>query len=221
VLLRVVRNKFIGDTLTTIGIDFFTMTVELERLIARATIWDTGTVNFLFKLHWLLTFLEAGQERFRVVSNASYRGAHGVVVVYDITNHESFQNVSRWIADVREVAPQASLILLGNKSDLIHLRAVTTAEARAFAEANGLAFMETSARDASNVKEAFRALLEGTSCSLLTGSCTHCGTDITEDFFKGRPDFADNGATTKGGKTVPIRPNTDTEEMNKQSTCCL
>eukprot|EP01034_Spumella_vulgaris_P027285 gene27285-33982_t len=111
--------------------------------LSQAQIWDT-----------------AGQERYRAITSAYYRGAVGALLVYDISKHVTFENVERWLKELRDHAEQNIVIMLvGNKSDLRHKRAVTTEDAMAFAETNKLAFIETSALDATGVDESFRQIL--------------------------------------------------------------
>lgn len=113
----------------------------------KAQIWDT-----------------AGQERYRAITAAYYRGAVGALLVYDIAKHLTYENVERWLRELRDHADQNIVIMLvGNKSDLRHLRAVLTEEAKAFAERNGLSFIETSALDSTNVDMAFQNILTGKS----------------------------------------------------------
>lgn len=91
-----------------------------------------------------------------------YRGAVGALLVYDIAKHLTYENVERWLRELRDHADQNIVIMLvGNKSDLRHLRAVPTDEARTFAERNGLSFIETSALDSTNVETAFHNILTG------------------------------------------------------------
>ena len=91
-----------------------------------------------------------------------YRGAVGALLVYDIAKHATYVNVTRWLKELRDHADSNIVIMLvGNKSDLKHLRAVPTDEAKAFAAENGLSFIETSALDASNVEGAFQTILTG------------------------------------------------------------
>lgn len=91
-----------------------------------------------------------------------YRGAVGALLVYDIAKHLTYENVERWLRELRDHADQNIVIMLvGNKSDLRHLRAVPTDEAKAFAERNGLSFIETSALDSTNVETAFQNILTG------------------------------------------------------------
>lgn len=124
----------------------------------------------------ILTVL-AGQERYRAITSAYYRGAVGALLVYDIAKHQTYENVTRWLKELRDHADQNIVIaLVGNKSDLKHLRAVPTDEAKEFASMssfnrrgsttdsvaqNGLTFIETSALDASNVESAFQNILTG------------------------------------------------------------
>ena len=91
-----------------------------------------------------------------------YRGAVGALLVYDIAKHLTYENVERWLRELRDHADQNIVIMLvGNKSDLRHLRAVPTDEAKAFAERNNLSFIETSALDSTNVEQAFHQILTG------------------------------------------------------------
>ena len=98
----------------------------------------------------------AGQESFRSITRSYYRGAAGALLVYDITRRETFSQVDRWLTEARENASQNMVIMLiGNKLDLEHKRAVTKEEAMAFARTNKLIFLETSAKTAENVEKAF------------------------------------------------------------------
>lgn len=107
-------------------------------------------------------FRAAGQERYRAITSAYYRGAVGALVVYDISKHGTFENVEKWLKELREHADANIVIMLvGNKSDLRHLRAVPAEESRAFAEKHNLSFIETSALDSTNVEAAFQTILTG------------------------------------------------------------
>ncbi|KXZ54215.1 RABB1 protein [Gonium pectorale] len=98
----------------------------------------------------------AGQESFRSITRSYYRGAAGALLVYDITRRETFNHLASWLEDARQHAnPNMTIMLIGNKSDLTHRRAVTTEEGEQFAREHGLIFLETSARTAYNVEEAF------------------------------------------------------------------
>lgn len=142
-LSRFTRNEFNLESKSTIGVEFATKSISVDAKTLKAQIWDT-----------------AGQERYRAITSAYYRGAVGALLVYDITKHITFENVARWLKELRDHAEANIVIMLvGNKSDLRHRRAVPTEEAMGFAEANNIAFIETSALDATGVEEAFRQIL--------------------------------------------------------------
>jgi len=142
-LSRFTRNEFNLESKSTIGVEFATRSINVDSKTVKAQIWDT-----------------AGQERYRAITSAYYRGAVGALLVYDIAKHATYVNVSRWLKELRDHADANIVIMLvGNKSDLKHLRAVPTDEAKAFSTQNGLSFIETSALDASNVESAFQTIL--------------------------------------------------------------
>jgi small GTP-binding protein len=138
-LSRFTRNEFNLESRSTIGVEFATRSIQVDGKTVKAQIWDT-----------------AGQERYRAITSAYYRGAVGALLVYDIAKHVTYESVDRWLKELRDHADQNIVIMLvGNKSDLRHLRAVPTEEARAYAERNQLSFIETSALDSTNVEAAF------------------------------------------------------------------
>ncbi|OEL37140.1 Ras-related protein RABA2a [Dichanthelium oligosanthes] len=142
-LSRFTRNTFSLDSKSTIGVEFATRTIQVEGKTIKAQIWDT-----------------AGQERYRAITSAYYRGAVGALLVYDVTKGTTFENVKRWLNELRGHADANTVIMLiGNKTDLGHLRAVAQEDATALAEREGLSFVETSALDATNVDRAFETLL--------------------------------------------------------------
>lgn len=142
-LSRFTRNEFNLESKSTIGVEFATRSIVVDGKRIKAQIWDT-----------------AGQERYRAITSAYYRGAVGALLVYDIAKHLTYENVERWLKELRDHADDNIVIMLvGNKSDLRHLRAVPTDEARAFAEKNGLSFIETSALDSTNVEASFQHIL--------------------------------------------------------------
>nr|ABR18090.1 unknown [Picea sitchensis] len=142
-LSRFTRNEFCLESKSTIGVEFATRTVQVEGKTIKAQIWDT-----------------AGQERYRAITSAYYRGAVGALLVYDITKPTTFENVGRWLKELRDHADSNIVIMLvGNKSDLKHLRGVSTEDAQSFAEKEGLSFLETSALEATNVERAFQTIL--------------------------------------------------------------
>jgi small GTP-binding protein len=109
----------------------------------------------------------AGEERYRAITSAYYRGAVGALLVYDIAKRVTYENVERWLKQVRDHADHNIVIMLvGNKSDLRHSRPVPTEAAKQFAEKHGMSFIETSALDSTNVEQAFQTILTGRSRSL-------------------------------------------------------
>ncbi|KAE8697375.1 Ras-related protein RABA4a [Hibiscus syriacus] len=143
ILARFARNEFSLDSKATIGVEFQTKTLVIQHKSVKAQIWDT-----------------AGQERYRAVTSAYYRGAVGAMLVYDITKHQTFDHIPRWLEELRGHADKnIVIILIGNKSDLENQRAVLTDDAKEFAQKEGLFFFETSALESTNVETAFLTVL--------------------------------------------------------------
>jgi len=142
-LSRFTKDEFTKDSKSTIGVEFATRQIEHDGKRIEAQVWDT-----------------AGQERYRAITAAYYRGAIGALLVYDITKRESFENCERWLRELRAHAdPSIVAMLVGNKCDLRHMKQVDVEDAKDFAEDNNLAFIETSALDATNVDLAFETIL--------------------------------------------------------------
>lgn len=119
-LSRFTKNEFNLESKTTIGVEFATKTIETEGKIIKAQIWDT-----------------AGQERYRAITSAYYRGAVGALLVFDITKDQTFKNIDRWLQELKDHADQNIVIMLvGNKTDLDHLRDVKVEESKQYAEEN-------------------------------------------------------------------------------------
>lgn len=142
-LSRFTRNEFNLESKSTIGVEFATKSLNVDGKIIKAQIWDT-----------------AGQERYRAITSAYYRGAVGALLVFDVTRRATFENVERWLRELREhTDPNIVVMLVGNKSDLRHLVAVSTDDGKALAERESLFFMETSALESTNVENAFSEVL--------------------------------------------------------------
>ena len=142
-LLRYVKNEFASDMRSTVGVEFGTKMLKIENYDVKAQIWDT-----------------AGQERYRAITSAYYKGAKGVLIVYDITRKNSFDNVDKWLNDFKMKSDEdAAIVIVGNKSDLINEREVSIEEATLKAQVNHLAFFETSAKENENVHSAFMSLM--------------------------------------------------------------
>merc|ERR1712010_403571 len=141
-VLRFVRGQFFEYQESTIGAAFLTQNVSLNDYTVKFEIWDT-----------------AGQERYHSLAPMYYRGAAAAVVVYDITNAESFARAKSWVKELqRQGSPNIVIALAGNKCDLASKRKVEASEASEYAKDNGLLFMETSAKTALNVEELFKAI---------------------------------------------------------------
>ncbi|XP_059285262.1 ras-related protein YPT3 [Lycium ferocissimum] len=187
-LSRFTKNEFNLESKSTIGVEFATKSLKIEGKVIKAQIWDT-----------------AGQERYRAITSAYYRGAVGALLVYDVTRHVTFENVTRWLKELRDhTDPNIVVMLLGNKSDLRHLVAVSTDEAKSLAEREALYFMETSALEATNVDNAFTEVL----------------TQIYGIVSKKAVETGDEGATTSAppkGQTINIK---DEGSTWKKFGCC-
>eukprot|EP01125_Pyxidicula_operculata_P021792 TRINITY_DN8644_c0_g1_i1.p1 TRINITY_DN8644_c0_g1~~TRINITY_DN8644_c0_g1_i1.p1 ORF type:complete len:211 (+),score=48.61 TRINITY_DN8644_c0_g1_i1:301-933(+) len=142
-LSRFTKGEFYEETKSTIGVEFAVKSVQLHSKTVKAQIWDT-----------------AGQERYRAITSAYYRSAVGAMLVYDIVQKETFDNIERWLTELRQHAdPNIVIMLVGNKSDMRHVREVPTEKAEQFCKENGLSFVETSAKDNENVEFAFEKLI--------------------------------------------------------------
>lgn len=116
-------------------------------------------VSYRFSLFISAQWDTAGQERFRTITSSYYRGAHGIIVVFDVTDAESFSNVKQWLNEIDRYASESvNKLLVGNKSDLTGKRAVEYATAKAFADEIGVPYIETSAKAATNVEQAFMTM---------------------------------------------------------------
>ena len=141
-LLRFVDNQWSDLFVPTIGVDFKIRTMEIDNKNVKLQIWDT-----------------AGQERFKNITASYYRGAHGIFVVYDISDTESFKNINNWLIEIEKNANKnVYKILVGNKCDLEDKRTVSYQQGKELAETYGMQFIETSAKSNTNVDEAFHLL---------------------------------------------------------------
>ncbi|CAO3610637.1 unnamed protein product [Cunninghamella echinulata] len=180
------RNEFNLESKSTIGVEFATRSIEVNSKTVKAQIWDT-----------------AGQERYRAITSAYYRGAVGALLVYDISKQSTYESVSRWLKELRDHADSNIVIMLvGNKSDLRHLRAVPTDEAKQFAAENGLSFIETSALDATNVDLSFQRIL----------------TEIYRIVSNKALESSNNAIKPTGGQTILVSQTPD--EQKSSGGCC-
>ncbi|MFS8023599.1 Ras-related protein YPT3 [Helianthus anomalus] len=190
-LSRFTRNEFNLETKSTIGVEFATRSLNVDGKVIKAQIWDT-----------------AGQERvclYRAITSAYYRGAVGALLVYDVTRHATFESIERWLKELRDhTDPNIVVMLIGNKSDLRHLLAVSTEDGKALAEKESLYFMETSALEATNVENAFSEVI----------------TQIYRIVSKKAVEAGDEGASASvpsKGATIDV---TDASSGGKGFGCC-
>ena len=140
-LIRFTDDKYEEGYVTTIGVDFKIKTLIIEGKSVKLQIWDT-----------------AGQERFRNIVSSYYKGAQGIMMVYDITDLESFRYLDSWLKEIEKNASKnVYKILVGNKSDLEN-RKITFEKGKEFANLHGMKFFETSAKENKNVEEAFKEM---------------------------------------------------------------
>ena len=140
--LRFVDDIWNDTFVPTIGVDFKIKTFDIDEKKIKMQIWDT-----------------AGQERFKNIIASYYRGAHGILLIYDVTDKDSFKNLSNWIIEIEKNANKNVLkLLIGNKTDLEDKRVITYNQGKEFADGYGLKYIETSAKKNLNVNEAFETL---------------------------------------------------------------
>jgi len=142
-LLRFTDDTFSGNFISTIGVDFKIRTTEIDGKTIKMQIWDT-----------------AGQERFRTITSSYYRGAHGVILVYDVTDQVTFNNARQWLTEIdRYSCGHIAKLLVGNKTDLSSQRVIDTNVGKEFAKQFNMQFFEASAKDGSNVEKCFLMLV--------------------------------------------------------------
>lgn len=143
-LLRYADDTFSETYLSTIGVDFKIKTITVGDKVVKLQIWDT-----------------AGQERFKTITSSYYKGAHGFLIIYDISDRESFENLQKWLEEIKtHASSEASMVIVGNKSDLHGARQVSYDEGQQFASSLGFSFIEASAKDSSSLEEAFTTLVQ-------------------------------------------------------------
>jgi len=166
-LLRFSDDSFTTSFITTIGIDFKIKTIELEGKRIKLQIWDT-----------------AGQERFRTITTAYYRGAMGILLVYDVTDEQSFLNIRNWIRNIEQhAADSVNKILIGNKCDMTEEKKIDSARGQALANEYGINFFETSAKSDINVTEAFMSIARDIKTRLMDdpGANNNDGNNVVMD----------------------------------------
>ena len=141
---RFMNNTFLKDSKATVGVEFMSKTFNVNKKIIKVELWDT-----------------AGQERYKAITAAYYKGAKGALIVYDVTNKISYDNVDKWCNELRiKGSKNISIVMIGNKTDLKDNIVVNSEMSKEKANLLQVPVMETSALDASNVKEAFYLLIK-------------------------------------------------------------
>jgi len=184
-LLRFTDDTFSENFISTIGVDFKIRTVNIDGKVVKMQIWDT-----------------AGQERFRTITSSYYRGAHGVILVYDVTDQVSFNNARQWLTEIERYAcGNVVKLLVGNKSDLTTKRVVDFVTGKEFADQFNLPFLEASAKDGNNVGTAFNMLVK--------------------DIFNKTVEKGSGDDSNQGGGSQGITISQDQKPMAKKRRCAL
>lgn len=142
-LMRFAENTFTPSFITTIGIDFKVKTLIIDGKTVKLQIWDT-----------------AGQERFRAITSAYYKGAQGIILIYDVTNQQSFDQVEYWVKQIHlNSSCFLESMLVGNKADLTSEKVVASVTGKEVADQYNMRFFESSAKDGSSVDEMFLSIV--------------------------------------------------------------
>ena len=183
ILSRYLTDKFSSTTQPTVGVEFGSKIVKKGEKLIKLQIWDT-----------------AGQERYKSITSAYYKGAKGALVVYDISRKSTFDNVDKWINELKNNGSEDVFILLvGNKSDLNDQREISEEEVKKKAEVYNIAFCETSALKGNNIEFAFESLID----------------KITEKLEKEKVILGKNISKIEEGKTITL--NTDKDKDKKEN----
>ena len=162
---RFINNVFTKDTKATVGVEFMSKNFIVDNKVIKLELWDT-----------------AGQERYKAITAAYYRGAKGAMIVYDVTSKDSFNNVDKWHNELKTKGSQdINIIMIGNKTDLEDIRHVSSEQGQEKAHFLQIPIMETSALDASNVKESFNRLIQEMYLSVFSKSNDNNKTEKIEE----------------------------------------
>ena len=141
IIIRYIENNFSTNLMNSIGVDFKLKNIQIDNKNIKLQIWDT-----------------AGQERFRTITTSYYKGAHAILIVFDLTDRESFEHVRNWMADIDKFAKEGVYrILVGNKCDLENSRKVRKEEGNEIANKYGIKYIETSAKETTNIDDLFES----------------------------------------------------------------
>ena len=195
-LRRFKEGKFIEFNDPTVGVDFHTNMIEIDGCTLKLQLWDT-----------------AGHERFRAITRSYYRNAVGVLLVFDITDQNSFSRLPEWIEDILQSSKPHSpvFVLVGNKSDLDKEREILSRDAQQFADERGMDYIETSARTGSNTEKVFSKLAQKIHDAIENGSIP---------VGEGWDGVKKGNETPKSSSRVDLHKNTSTNSVKKEGRCC-
>jgi len=184
---RFQHNQYSSTYEVTIGVEFFTKMIKINNHIIKIQIWDT-----------------AGQETYRSLTRSYFRGSIGCLLVFDITNRDSFNSIIEWLNNVKKNSNEYIVfILIGNKSDMINQRQVNYDEADSFAKKYNIDYIETSALNARNIKNAFHIIAERILDNISCGNIPIIGNDSIK-------------------RGVPLNRNFNIDkEIKQDDSCCF
>ena len=185
IMSKFLKNQFMEESKATIGVEFGSKLFNHEGHKIKAQIWDT-----------------AGQEKYKAITGAYYKGSKGALVVYDITQKKSFENIEKWVNDLKVAGdPKITIILIGNKSDLEDKRQVLKDQGEEKARSFGCAFLETSAYSGDNIEKAFNLMIK----------------EIYEKFSS---DSTGEGEVDSGSKGEDLKLDKTDDKNIKKKSCC-
>ena len=185
IMSKFLKNQFMENSKATVGVEFGSKLFIHENHKIKAQIWDT-----------------AGQEKYKAITGAYYKGSKGALVIYDITRKETFANIEKWVNDLKTAGdPKITIIIIGNKSDLADKRQITKEEGEEKAKSFGCAFLETSAFNGENIDKAFDIMVK----------------EIYEKFSS---DTGGDEQIESDTKVEDIKLERDKVDINKKKKCC-
>ena len=188
ILSRYIHDEFSIDTKTTVGVEFGSKIITISNKKLKIQLWDT-----------------AGQEKFKAVTNIYYKGAKGALIIYDITRRETFENINKWILELKNNEDNVIIILIGNKSDLEENREVDYDIGKNFAEENNMIFFETSALSGRGVDNVFN------------NTCQKIYENIQKDYY----DLNDETCGIKKGENISEYIDiSSNNEVKRNKKCC-